>query len=321
MQSRTRRVARVRFVEEGSNAGSQGAAVSMSECDKRRLEKDVQGKATSGVLESLQQDGTGVIRRIYASGGSQGCEWQNRSDDSSGQRIALRYRSNDIVAGGQDEGPMPRSMEGFRDVWSGTAGFAVDYASYQGDGPGMGDATLDAGGITVAGEDFAGGSAVQAQRVRLPSTIERAETIQTHDASGIRVARRRRPAKADHPDHEEDDATPDAIEASHSGSTTRCGTHCGRHADLCSSGGNQASISMQKISPFSPDFSPRIPDFSPFIPDFSPREFRFHSSVLDCSVVCSQLRLLKIMIIGDRRRRSTRKATKSHLKRGEKCCF
>ena len=78
---------------------------------------------------------------------------------------------------------------------------------------------------------------------------------------------------------------------------------------------------MQKISPFSPDFSPRIPDFSPFIPDFSPREFRLHSSVLDCSVVCSQLRLLKIMIIGDRRRRSTRKATKLHLKNGGKCCF
>ena len=36
---------------------------------------------------------------------------------------------------------------------------------------------------------------------------------------------------------------------------------------------------------------------------------------------CSQLRFLNFLIIGDRRRRSTRKATKSHLKRGEKCCF
>jgi hypothetical protein len=72
--------------------------------------------------------------------------------------------------------------------------------------------------------------------------------------------------------------------------------------------------SMQKHSPFSPDFSPHIPDFSPFSPDFSPSEFRLHSSVLVCSVVCSQLWLLNIMIIGDRRRRSTRKATKSHLK-------
>jgi hypothetical protein len=70
---------------------------------------------------------------------------------------------------------------------------------------------------------------------------------------------------------------------------------------------------MQNNSPFSPDFSPCIPDFSSFSPDFSPSEFRLHSSVLDCSVIFSTT-APKIMIIGDRRRRSTRKATKSHLK-------
>ncbi len=61
---------------------------------KHSLEKDVQGEATSGVLESLQQDSAGVIRRIYASDGRQGGEWQNRSDDSGSQRIALRYHDH-----------------------------------------------------------------------------------------------------------------------------------------------------------------------------------------------------------------------------------
>ena len=40
---------------------------------------------------------------------------------------------------------------------------------------------------------------------------------------------------------------------------------------------------------------------------------RVYSTVLDCSVVRTQALSLKIMIIGDWRRRSSRKATKSHL--------
>jgi hypothetical protein len=59
-------------------------------------------------------------------------------------------------------------------------------------------------------------------------------------------------------------------------------------------------VSMKTNSPFSQDFSPHIPDFFPFSLDFSPRVFQLSSSVLYCSVVCSQLRILKIMIIGDR---------------------
>ncbi len=61
-------------------------------------------------------------------------------------------------------------------------------------------------------------------------------------------------------------------------------------------------VSMQYFSPFSPDFSPCVPDLSPFWPDFSPRKFRFYSSVLDYSVVCSRLQFLKTMIIRDWRR-------------------
>ena len=53
-----------------------------------------------------------------------------------------------------------------------------------------------------------------------------------------------------------------------------------------------------------------IPDFSREIPDFS---LEIQSSKLDSSgVVCGPY-VRKIMIIGDWRRRSTRKATKSHL--------
>ena len=82
-------------------------------------------------------------------------------------------------------------------------------------------------------------------------------------------------------------------------------------------------VSIPNFSPFSPDFSPKVPDFSPncisyqfFFQKyriFLQKSDRVYSSVLDYSVVRTQARFLKIMIIGDWRRRSTRKATKSHL--------
>jgi hypothetical protein len=80
-----------------------------------------------------------------------------------------------------------------------------------------------------------------------------------------------------------------------------------------------------------PDFPPNILDFSPNIPDcssnrisyrifppnyagfFSPKSGCVYSTVLDCSVARTQAWFLKNMIIGYPRRRSTRKATKSHL--------
>ena len=60
-------------------------------------------------------------------------------------------------------------------------------------------------------------------------------------------------------------------------------------------------------------FSPKTPLFSPESPDFSPLCTRVIQSVRYASMFGTYLRSLKIMIIGDWRRRSTRKATKSHL--------
>jgi hypothetical protein len=49
---------------------------------------------------------------------------------------------------------------------------------------------------------------------------------------------------------------------------------------------SSVKVSIPIFSQFSPDFSPNIPDFSPSCD-------RARSTVLDCSVVCTHLRLLK----------------------------
>jgi hypothetical protein len=57
-----------------------------------------------------------------------------------------------------------------------------------------------------------------------------------------------------------------------------------------------------------------IPDFSPNHADiFFPKSSRVYLTVLDSYVVRKQAGLLKIMIFGDWRRRSTWKTTKMHL--------